>query len=248
MGLTQDIVGRTITHQTGMITDTSTPTATVDITHRTALHISIGSSGETAVDIAVALGTHTEEVVDTTSRTGSIDILTHRTTKQGDIGVTIHITTHGNRGVTITATVCIRAHRGTFVDQHIGIVFIGLVTTIVHTSYPDKMGIVEVHVGIMDITRIFTLTIVVITKGPGILPSGSPVVIPTISPVGIIFGYLRRRAVHIKTHIGLHTLGIEHMTHLTTTIDFPDIGTVFEIHLSILRPGINTATGAIDST
>ena len=36
------------------------------------------------------------------------------------------------------------------------------------------------------------------------------------------------------------------MTHLTATVYLIDLGAVLQVHLSVLRPGVHTFTGAID--
>ena len=63
----------------------------------------------------------------------------------------------------------------------------------------------------------------------------------------IFFQQLTCRLAGIGIQILFHTLGIEHITHLTATIDLPDIGTILKIHLSIFCPGLHTFTCAIDS-
>ena len=65
-------------------------------------------------------------------------------------------------------------------------------------------------------------------------------------PIGILCSNLWRWAILIQLHIFLHALGIEHMAHLTTAINLIDLGTIFQVHLGVFRPRVDTFSCAID--
>ena len=118
MGLTENIVGGVI----GLfivVADITLPTATIDVTHRTACNEGIGTGGVVFC---------TENIIDGSRRTCCINILVHGTTKQGDICRTIDITA-SNEGIVImakTATVGVVTDVGSLLDNNVGVVTIGL--------------------------------------------------------------------------------------------------------------------------
>ena len=264
MTSTENIRRRVVTDLTAMITHAASPATTIDITHHTTLDIGVGSGGETS-RITVTLRTDTKEIVYTTGSSRSIDILVDRATEQGDISRAIHITAQRNRGTAVATTIGIVHHSGALLDYHVGVILVGLLKScsVVHLCLSHQRGMVEVGVLIGIVFGVFTLRSIVVAKRPGTPPGFFPgvlililqtcltahfAVLPSLrlAPVGIIPRNLSRRLLLIELHVLHGTLTTEHMTHLTTTIGLIDLGTVFQVHLGIFRPGIHALAGAID--
>ena len=57
---------------------------------------------------------------------------------------------------------------------------------------------------------------------------------------------LIRRTTLVELHILLNTLCIQHMTHLTTTIDLINLGSIEQVHLCVFRPSIDTIASTVN--
>ena len=254
------IVGH-IADESLVITHATTPATAVDITYHTTIDISISRGGE-------ACG---EDIGHTTGGTCRIDILYDRAAEQGNIGRAIDTTCQCIRFRSISATIDITADSSTFMDDHVGVIpliYSGLLVvrqltevTVIHISHPDKW-ISEVGICIADISCELSHRIIITIDGP----CGHPFLFPgfliivlesatnsatdpsiLVTPrVGIFVGHHFCRLGTIELQVLLHTLGIEHITQLTATIDFPDIGALIEVHLGVFRPSIVTTASAID--
>ena len=134
MGLTQHISRRRCFDITIVVTDTSFPAATIDVTTGTTLNISIGTGNEVVVEIVFE---YLILIIHRTSGSGSIDILIHLSAKQADEGGTMDITRIGGVSITLSATVCIGSTQRTIIhiaadpctllDQNVGVVFLAIV-------------------------------------------------------------------------------------------------------------------------
>ena len=106
----------TIHRSSCMITDITLPSATIDVTNHTTLDVGIGTGFK-------VLGT--KDVIDTTGSTSSIEVFLDFSTQQGNIRGAIGITTHRYGIYTQSTTVGIAFDNGTFVDDDMGIIFLG---------------------------------------------------------------------------------------------------------------------------
>ena len=164
MRLTVDVVGRRSADVACMEPHATFPAATIDVSGDTALDIDIGT-GREATGVGRTIRTGPKWIVDTSGRSGSIDILAHRTAKQGKIGGAIDATTHRLGTIAIAATIGISADGSPFVNDYVGIIFIlpfglfligvGRIIAVVHLCLPYKrvvqIGIVVVIVSVEGI-------------------------------------------------------------------------------------------------
>ena len=164
------------------------PATAIDVTTGTTLDIGRGAGGE-AIGIVIftfgitIVATHMEDVVDGTCRTGSIDILLHRTTEQGNIGVAIDITAAFLVGRSITATVGIVHHLSAFVDDDIGAIDVlafllfcvreGREISVIDISMIDQRGVSETSKGFEIVIKL-GIRLVVVAQFPSILPVFNP--------------------------------------------------------------------------
>ena len=195
MGLTWDITSWQCAGCTIVATHITQPSAAIDVTATATIYICIGTGGK-AKGILRFTGfginggikvTHTEEVIDSTGSTSSIDILIDGAAKQGDISRTIHVTTQMCLSFAITATVCVVHYRSTFLDAYVGVeslvdaslgsifycfviicisvgIFIGRIVAIVYLGKVGNQVIVgEVRISIIDIIGIVGIGRIVVT-------------------------------------------------------------------------------------
>ena len=130
---TKDITCCSGINLTSVITYAASPTATIDVTCHTAFDIGIGRSDERLVEV---ISSYVVSVVYRTNGTSGIEVLGYLTTQQGDVGCSVNITSICSICVTQAATVSvgttkatiihIAADVSTFVDDHIGVVFLAV--------------------------------------------------------------------------------------------------------------------------
>ena len=131
--LTKDITCCSGINLTSVITYAASPTTAIDITCCTALDIGIGRSDERLVEVVIC---YVIFVVHRTYGTSGIEVLCYPTAQQGDVGCSVNVTGIGSICVTQTTTVSvgtaeatiihIAADVSTFVDDHIGVVFLAV--------------------------------------------------------------------------------------------------------------------------
>ena len=101
-------------HCLHVMAHTTFPAAAIDVTHRSAFYVGIGTRHE-ACAIRTGIFTSTMHIHHRTARSGCIDILLHRTTQQSHVGCTRH---HSVR--TQTTAVGIVRNGGTLVNNDVG--------------------------------------------------------------------------------------------------------------------------------
>ena len=132
MCLTEDIICRAFADGSCVITYTTLPTTTIDVTCRTAFYIGISRGNEIIVEIILG---YIILVVHRTYSACSIEVLRDFTAKQSDKGSAVHVAGIRSIRITQTTAVCIgtaqasvihiTADISTLVDADIGVVFIG---------------------------------------------------------------------------------------------------------------------------
>ena len=92
------------------------PATAIDIAHDATLNVGIGT-GHEAGTVPAGIVTRFCSILNGAARTGGIDVFLHCAAKQGNIGGARH---HGIR--TEPTAVCIVVHRGSTVDDDIGVI------------------------------------------------------------------------------------------------------------------------------
>ena len=158
------------------------PSTAIDIAARSALDEGIGAGGE-------VFGL--EDIVHATGSTSGIDVFLHRAAEQGDIGSTIDVAAKRIFLLTVSSTVGIVCHVGTFVDNDVGVVFLtgqlgGHLGIRLRLQLKPVADTAEVGGRVVNVVSIRIITVyvfcrsIVVAKGPGI----SPVMCPVISIIG----------------------------------------------------------------
>ena len=129
--LTKDVTCWGCTDFTNVIAYTSSPTAAIDVTCRTALDIGICRSDEWLAEV---VSRNVVFVVHRTYRSCSIEVLCYSTSKQSDVGSSVNVASILGVGVTQTTTVGvstvtaavihISADVSAFFDDDVGVVFL----------------------------------------------------------------------------------------------------------------------------
>ena len=129
----EDVIRRAFADGSGMIAHASPPTAAIDVTGLTALNIGMGAGNER---VAKVVSGHVVFIVDRSNRTCGIEVLCHRTAQQGDVGGAMYVARIGRICITQTAAVGVCSAKtaivhiatdiSTFVNQHVGVVFLAI--------------------------------------------------------------------------------------------------------------------------
>ena len=108
----------------------TSPTATIDVTCRTTLDIGIGRSNEWLVEV---ISSNVVFIVYRTYGSCGIEVFCYSSSKQGDVGCSVHVAGIGSVGITQTATIGIGTAETTIihiatdisalVDDDVGVVF-----------------------------------------------------------------------------------------------------------------------------
>ena len=167
----------------------SFPAAAIDITAGAALDIGRGTGGEAIAICACVIRTYRGKcIVHGSCCTGSIDILLHRATEQSYIGMSPYVAAEWRATRTITATVSIVHHLGTFVDDNVGVVNIlalrlfflrvSGVVSLVNLSLSHQRGAAQSGKSFEIVLKIsawrFGSRRVVMAQRPGIYPGAIP--------------------------------------------------------------------------
>ena len=178
-----------------MLADMAFPTTAIDVTHRTTLDIGIGTGCEACGIVGSIVCTDTEEVINCTRSTCSINVGTYFSTEQSNVGGAVDVTTKVCFRVSQSTTIGISHNLCTFIYEYIGVVFpivsgrisifitrIVAVVNLCGLRYESLIGEVgsficgvagvviasDIPLCVLDIRRI------VITQCPGICPFFSP--------------------------------------------------------------------------
>ena len=219
------------------VTHITLPAATIDITQGTACNVSGGASSK----ILCSKG-----IVNGTKGTSGIDVFIHFATKKSNISSTIDITTssHTCTFLTKTTTISIVSDIGTLMDNDVGVVFVGLGCSVVNLSRSCPsigqvgLGVVKIAVAIGSNGKVCRVQ--PSTERPSSLPDFVPMIIIIIIRDGTWLSNAFRLGRYISIHVLLYTLGIEHTSSLTATINLPDRCAGLQVYLRVFRPGLWT--------
>ena len=235
MGLTRNIVCGCIADSTRMVSHCTCPSATIDVTTGTAFDVGIGRGNEVSA----------KEVIDSSPGTCGIEVFRYFSTKQGNIGSAIDVTTTDKRVAFLTksSTIGIVAYKSTFVDDDVGIISLKSwrslrVFAVIYLRRSGKriLQISRFIGGIVECSRkTCHVWVIATTERPGSLPFGIGHIITLL----ILF---RLECCNVF----LYTLSTHHTASLAAAIDFPDVCTVIQVDLSIFVPGVGTASGTIN--
>ena len=122
IGSGQAIARVCCTDSTLMVTNMTLVATAIDITCRTTLHINIGTGNKSISGISKVIST--EQVIQTTGTTTSIDILLDLAAKHSNVCCTIDIASECDLGITQTTTIDITIYYSTLIDNDVGIVLL----------------------------------------------------------------------------------------------------------------------------
>ena len=225
IGLTENVIAYRVCYNPFVEAHGSVPASAIDVAAGAALDIDVAAGDEVVAKVILI---NLVAVDDTAHRTGTVDVLHHRTAEQSDIGGAEHVTAvvvqlHGivrRLHITQTAAVGVVHHGGTLVNQHVGVELLAF-----------KVGVSAAEVAGFFSQGACKTTVDVI--------------------VGIVFGTYGNNSqivdnTGVKTHQFFHRSLIHHAAHLAAAIDLIDPCTVVQVYLRVFRPSVSALACTID--